>query len=42
MLSKESQKTWDKQWRKMCDNRDGWLKQEALGKTYIWIYEYTI
>ena len=42
MRSKENQHTWDKQWQKMSDNRDGWLKQEALGKRYIWIYEYTI
>ena len=26
LLSKENQKSWDDQWRKMCDNRDGWLK----------------
>ena len=25
-LSKEDQQSWDEQWRKMCDNRDGWLK----------------
>jgi len=42
MRSKENQHTWDKQWQKMSDNRDGWLKQEAMGKHYIWIYEYTI
>ena len=26
----------------MCDNRDGWLKQEELGVGYVLVYDYTI